>query len=89
MSLTLSVKQERKEKEEKVRIEIVTGDGDDLIFVDPRSSPVWLKVQKLGRFLVKVGALPYILSLYSFTDSHLSSQTPSIKQSEAGTRPQI
>lgn len=50
--LSLSFKQERKKK--KVGIEIVTGDGDDLIVVDPRSSPVWLNA-KIGCFLVKVG----------------------------------
>lgn len=31
----------------------MSGDGDDLIVADPRSSPVWLNA-KIGRFLVKV-----------------------------------
>lgn len=70
----------------------MTGDGDDLIVVDPRSSPVWLNA-KIGRFLVKVGLyLTDILNCRSITIScsslfisHLSSQTP---QSEAATRPQ-
>lgn len=62
------------------------GDGDDLIVVDPRSSPVWLNA-KIGRFLVKVGLYltAIIISCSSLFISHLSSQTP---QSEAATRPQ-